>query len=151
MAVLRPSLDDCQRLHPALNDGELRVAGALARLDDGWTVYVQPRLGLDVPDFVAMHDTHGVCIVEVKDWSVRGYRQCDDGTIQYRTGDGTWHDSTEKPRYQAFRYRSAIYDQFFALPEDGDGATNAVRSVVIFPHVVGLPSPSPERACPVSG
>lgn len=133
MAVLRPSLDQCERLDPPLNDGEMRVAAALSTLDDDWTVYVQPRLGMDVPDFVAVHDTHGVCIVEVKDWSPRLYQQCDDGRIQFRS-DGIWCDSDEKPRYQAFRYRSAIYDQFFAMPEDGGDATNAVRSVVIFPQ-----------------
>ena len=106
----------------------------LSRLSDEWTVYVQPRLGQDVPDFVAVHDTLGVCAIEVKDWSYSGYRQADDGRIEYITGDGVWHASTQQPRYQAYRYRSTIYDHFFALPDDGSTPTNAVRAIVIFPN-----------------
>ncbi len=134
MAILRPSLDHCAHLQPPLNNGEHRVLEHLSRLSDEWTVYVQPRLGQDVPDFVAVHDTLGVCAVEVKDWSYGGYRQADDGTIEYITGDGVWHTSKEQPRYQAYRYRSTIYDHFFALPDDGSGPTQAVRAIVVFPN-----------------
>ncbi len=135
MAQLRPSLELLDRLDPALNDGELRVAYELVRqLDDEWTVYVQPRLGQDTPDFVAVHDTFGVCAIEVKDWAYGGYRQSDSGVIEYVTGDGVWHESTEKPRYQAYRYRSTIFENFFALPEDGSKPTNAVRSILIVPQ-----------------
>jgi Nuclease-related domain/AAA domain len=133
MAVLRPSLEDCSQLVTPLNDGERRVAEALDRLDDGWTVYVQPRLGLDVPDFVAVHDRHGVCIIEVKDWAPRRYRSGTSAVIEFSRGDGTWQVTAEKPRYQAYRYRTAIHDQFFALPDDDPDPPQAVRSVVILP------------------
>ncbi len=142
MASIRPSLDLLDRLEPALNDGELRVVHELARqLDDDWTVYVQPRLGQDTPDFVAVHDAFGVCAIEVKDWSYSGYRQTDTGVIEYVTGDGVWHVTTEKPRYQAHRYRSTIFEHFFALPEDGSKPTNAVRSILVMPQY------STEHAC----
>lgn len=68
MAVLRPSLEECDRLVTPLDNGERRVAEKHAELDDDWTVYIQPRLALDVPDFVAVHPRLGVCAMEVKDW-----------------------------------------------------------------------------------
>lgn len=134
VAILRPSLEHCAHLQPPLNDGEHRVLEHLSRLSDEWTIYVQPRLGQDVPDFVAVHDTLGVCAVEVKDWAYGPYEQSDDGTISYVTGDGVRHATREKPRYQAYRYRSTIYEQFFAFPDDGSRPTNAVRSVLVLPN-----------------
>jgi hypothetical protein len=134
VAVFRPSLDECELLAQPLNDGERRVAEQLERLDDDWTVYVQPRLAQDMPDFVAVHERHGVCAIEVKSWSRGKYRQLDSGVIQYVDGSGVWHDTKAQPRYQAYRYRSTIYDQFFALPEDTATISQTVRSAVVFPN-----------------
>ena len=134
MAVLRPALDECDRLVTPLNKGERRVAALLSRLDAEWTVYVQPRIGQDVPDFVAVHDRYGICAIEVKDWSYGKYRQLPNGRIQYVEGDGVWHDCKELPRYQAYRYRSTIFDQFFALPEDGSDPTQTVRAALVLPN-----------------
>ena len=60
-------------MQPPLNAGEYRVLEHLSRLSAEWTIYVQPRLGQDVPDFVAVHDTLGVCAIEVKDWAYNKY------------------------------------------------------------------------------
>lgn len=133
MAVLRPPLEDLSQLVEPLNAGERRVADALAQLDDEWTVYLQPRIAQDVPDAVAVHARFGVCAIEVKDWNRSGYRQADDGSIEYRTAAG-WQQSPEQPRYQAFRYRSTIFDQFFALPSDGGTPNEGVRAAVILPQ-----------------
>jgi Nuclease-related domain/AAA domain len=133
MATLRPPLDELDRLAEPLNDGELRVARKLAELDDSWTVYVQPRLAQDIPDFVALHPRHGACAIEVKDWSVGGYRQADDGSIECMTG-GAWQRTAEQPRYQAFRYRSTIYEHFFALPDDAERPTQVIRAVLVLPQ-----------------
>lgn len=133
MAVLRPVLADLGRLATPLNGAELRVAEKLAELDDEWTVYVQPRLELDVPDFVAVHARHGVCAIEVKGWRYDNYRQNDDGSFDCRQG-GVWMPTKELPRYQAYRYRSTIFDHFFALPDDPDQPTQAVRAVLILPE-----------------
>ena len=139
MAVLRPSLDELDDLAEPLNDGALRVAHALACLDDAWTVYVQPRLALDVPDFVVVHARHGVCAIEVKDWSSgTRYRQNERGAIEYRGRDGAWRCSAETPRYQAFRYRQVIFEQFFALPEHDTASSPVVRAALILPrHTTG--------------
>ena len=133
MATLRPPLRELQHLAIPLNDGELRVAHKLAELDDSWTVYVQPRLAQDVPDFVAVHDRYGVCAVEVKDWSPGAYRQVDTGAIECMQ-EGSWRQTTEQPRYQAFRYRSTIYEHFFALPDDAEAPTQVVRAVLLLPQ-----------------
>lgn len=133
MARMRPPLDELDRIAVPLNDGEMRVAQKLAELDDSWTVYVQPRLAQDIPDFVAIHPRHGVCAIEVKDWAVGGYRQADDGSIECMTG-GAWQRTAEQPRYQAFRYRSTIYEHFFALPDDAERPTLAIRAVLVLPQ-----------------
>ena len=134
MAVFRPRLEVCDALATPLNDGERHVADRLRSLDDEWTVYVQPRIAQDVPDFVAVHDRYGVCAIEVKDWSRGRYRQTDGGVIEYTNRAGGWFTTKEKPRYQAYRYRATIFDQFFALPEDGDAPTAAVRAIVVLPN-----------------
>ena len=127
MAILHPPLEALSQLVSPLNGGELRVARALAeQLDDSWTIYIQPRLELDVPDFVAVHDLHGVCAIEVKDWSYGKYRVAATGAIQYRSGHG-WAESGQNPRYQAYRYRSTVFEQFFALPGDSGCVLPAVR------------------------
>lgn len=131
MAVFKPSLDQLGQFLEPLNDGEHRIARELARqLDDGWTIYVQPRLSMDVPDFVAVHDHYGVCAIEVKDWAYDRYRIGVNGMVQRRTSTG-WIPTEQHPRYQAYRYRSTIFEQFFALPEDGKAITPAVRSIVL--------------------
>jgi hypothetical protein len=117
-----------------MNAGERHVAEELRVLDDEWTIYVQPRIAQDIPDFVAVHDRHGVCAVEVKDWSRGQYRHTDGGVIEYTNHTGAWFTTKEKPRYQAYRYRSTIFDQFFALPEDGAEPTSQVRAVVVLPN-----------------
>ena len=134
MAVFRPALDQLGQLVTPLNPGELDVAGALAELDDDWTISIQPRLGHDVPDFVAVHDRYGVCAIEVKDWRPGIYRQRDDGAIEFRSGVDGWERSQEHPRYQAHRYRTTIFDQFFAMPDDTSEPTEIVRSVVVLPQ-----------------
>lgn len=134
MAVFKPSLCDLGQLVTPMNAGELCVARALSSLDDGWTIYVQPRIAHDIPDFVAVHDQYGVCAIEVKNWANAGYRQTDDGAIEYSSCDSGWSRSAEMPRYQAYRYRSTIFDQFFALPSDNQRPTEAVRAVVVLPR-----------------
>jgi hypothetical protein len=134
VAIFKPALADLEQLLTPLNDGERAVADALARLDDSWTIYVQPRLGQDMPDFVAFHDRFGVCAIEVKDWARGGYRQNDDGVIEYCCGEVGWKRSAEQPRYQAYRYRTTIYDQFFASPDDGSKPTEVIRAAVVLPR-----------------
>ena len=138
MAIFKPSLCDVGQLVTPLNRGEQCVTLALSSLDDGWTIYVQPRIAHDIPDFIAVHDQYGVCAIEVKNWARAGYRQTDDGAIEYGSCESGWSRSTEMPRYQAYRYRSTIFDQFFALPGDNSKPTEAVRAVVVLPQYANV-------------
>lgn len=133
MATMRPPLHELDRLVVPLNDGERRVAERLNELDDEWTIYVQPRLTHDVPDFIAVHDRFGVCAIEVKHWSTGAYRAADRGGVECRSG-GAWQAIDEAPRFQAHRYRQTIYEQFFAHPQDGEYPTAAVRALLVLPE-----------------
>jgi hypothetical protein len=133
VADMRPSLGGLDLLPTSLDDGERQVAEALAGLDDGWTVYVKPRLGLDVTDFVAAHERHGVCVIAVRDWPRGDYRQLDDGLLEHRR-EGEWYPSPDRPRYQIGRAAGALYDAHFALPDDPADAAEAVRAAVILPR-----------------
>ena len=134
MAQLRPSLDNLEQLLEPLDEGELWVAQNLDMLDDSWTVYIRPRIGHDVPDFVAVHELYGICTIEVKSWQPGSYRMNGEGFVEVSDGDGEWRRSPEQPRYRAARYRFTTYDQFFAVPSDGPDPTEVVRSVVVLPY-----------------
>lgn len=160
MASVRPSLLDLSQLVEPLDAAELAVARALATLDDGWTVYIRPRIGLDVPSFLAVHDLNGLCTIEVADWRPGTHRQAGGGAIEYRDNFGAWHLAADEPRFRAGRTRAMLYDQFFALPADGGEPTEAVRAAVVLPHFTDAqarellqhPDPDdPERAVALWG
>ena len=88
MAHVFPDWSDLGCLPTPLNIGERQVLDCLASLDDAWIIYVQPRLGLDQPDFITAHPTFGVCAVEVKDWAPAAYRQDGGGHIEMRRQGG---------------------------------------------------------------
>ena len=132
MAQVYPNRDELACLPTPLNVGEQQVLDCLCALDDEWIVYVQPRLGLDQPDFITVHPVFGVCAVEVKDWSSGCYRQAGDGRIEIRDHDA-WAPTDEAPRYQAHRYRGAIHERLIALTDDAPAFTQ-IRGVVVMPR-----------------
>jgi hypothetical protein len=129
VAVLIPSLAETSQLVEPLNDGELRVAEQLDKLGDDWTVFIQPRLTMDLPDFVAVHSDYGVCAIEVKDWSPGKYRNS-NGVVQ-RLHRSQWVDLDEHPKLQPYRYQSTIFEHHFAFPDDGETIVPCVRSLLI--------------------
>lgn len=129
MAQFVPTIPECVARDGWLNAGEIRVAEALASLDDDWTVYVQPRLGMDIPDFVALHDRYGVCAIEVKDWAFGKFRNV-NGVVEYRRG-GVWNSVKQHPRLQVHRYQSSIFESCFAQPDHGRLIPPSVRSMVV--------------------
>ena len=134
MAVLHPSLEELDRLATPLEASAREVARALARLDEGWTIYVRPSIGLDVPDFVAVHDRFGVCIVEVVGWSPGSARTTHDGSVERVANDGRW-TRVAHPRAIAHHHRTVVYDQHFARPGDPGEPTPDVRAVVVAPDL----------------
>ncbi|MGB3737360.1 MAG: hypothetical protein WA964_20570 [Ilumatobacter sp.] len=109
------------------------VSLALSCLDSTWTVFAAPRIGLDQPDFLAIHDRFGVCVIDVLDWTPETTCVLEDGRIGRLGSDNTWRALAVDPRVRAARSRSAIFDQFWALPDHGGSPTAAVRSVIALP------------------
>lgn len=128
MALFRPLLQHFDQLTTPLDESESAAAQALAGLDDGWTVYVHPKVALDRPSFIAVHDLLGVCIIEVRDWA-----------------PGAARPPHDDPRFDAARTRAVVFDQFFALPSDGTETTEAVRAAVVLPRC------TPEQATQLIG
>ena len=112
LATFQPSLDHLDELLVPLDDSGLRVADQLSVLDDEWTVYTRPQLGQDVPDFVLVHDRHGVIVVDVF------------------SGQPNIVDV-------ARRHRSTVVDQFFALPGRDRDPGASVRSAIVTPDLSG--------------
>ena len=131
--VLRPPPDRLGELLEPLTPAEMRVFEALTRMEPGWTVFTKPRIGLDDPDFLAIHDRYGVCAIEVVDWTPETTRCTTDGRIETRSPDGSWRPVGAEPRFRAGRHRSSIFDQFYALPEHGGSPSSTIRSVVVLP------------------
>jgi hypothetical protein len=134
---LRPSLQQLEQLVKPLTSSERRVAEALNGLDSSWTVFVQPRVGLDRLDFLAISDTCGVCVLKVVDWEPGSARRNDNDEIETLTENGLWTANVD-PRFSASRSRLLVFDQFYAMPEDGGPPTAAVRAVVIMPNLTAF-------------
>ncbi len=116
MATFQPSVEHfAELLHP-LDDDAAATAAALATLDDEWTVYTRPRIGQEVPDFVALHPHFGVVTVQVAGWTP-GEASINDGLVT-----------------AARRNRVMLYEQFFAFPGDERDPSDAVRSVIVAPR-----------------
>jgi hypothetical protein len=128
LATFQPSFDHLDELIHPLDHGALGVARSFALLDDEWTVHSRPLVGQDVPDFVLVHDRHGVVVVDV--W----------------TGSDTVVGV-------ARRHRNTIVNEFFSLPGDGRDPGPAVRVAVAVPDrstaeanvLLSVPAASPDR------
>lgn len=108
MATFLPSLDHLDDLRDRVPDELVAVARGLAVLDDGWTVYLRPQLGLETADLLLVHDQRGVIVVAVD----RG-------------------DHRERLVPTAARLRGTVYEQFYSLPGAAREPGTAVRAVVV--------------------
>jgi hypothetical protein len=137
LAIFRPSIEHLDELLDPLGEAQMAVLDALSALDDDWTVYVRPKVGQDIPDFVMVHDVRGALTVDVVAWRPSDHRRTDSGDIEMLDPDGTWRPSPEQPLAVARRHRSTVYEQFFAFPGDRREPGGAVRSVVLLPWCTG--------------
>jgi hypothetical protein len=133
MARVFPALDELVHLNVPLNEGEQQVLDLLCGLGEGWLIYVQPRLGLDQPDFVVVHADFGVTAVEVKDWGHGCYRQDADGFIETLTPNDGWVRTRHNPKFQAARYLDALWSRFFT-DVNASPRRAVVRAVVVLPR-----------------
>lgn len=129
MAQVFPAADRLRQLQPPLTTGELQVLDALHQLDDHWRVYVQPRLGLDIADFVIAHPEHGVVVLEIRDWRPGSFRVGPTGAIELRVRGG-WEAVQDAPRFIAQRMATHLLNHCFADPND-QHRDPAVRAVVL--------------------
>ncbi len=117
MARVHPDMEQLRHLPVPLLPGELQVLDTLRALGDGWSIYVQPRLGLDQPDFVVVHPEHGVSVIEVRDWRPGLYRRSPAGAIEIRAAGG-WERTDDVPRYVVHRTAILLQERFFADTND---------------------------------
>jgi len=142
MAQIFPTISEPGHDPNELTVGDLEVLDALTTLDDSWTVYVQPLLGWDQPDFVVAHPDYGVCAIEVEDWAVGSRRRAGDGRIEARSAIG-WEPISGAPCTAAARYRTAILGLFHAEP----GLTEELHDRMIVRGIVVLASYTTADAC----
>jgi hypothetical protein len=88
---------------------------------------------MDQPDFVAVHPDYGACAIEVKDWAPDIYRPSPTGWVEVLTG-GHWQRIKDAPLVQAHRYRTTIFDGFFADTETESSHFRLVRAAVVLPR-----------------
>ena len=108
MATFQPTFDHLHELLHPLDADALDVAHDFTKLDDDWIVHTRPRVGQDVPDFVLVHDLHGVIVVDV------------------------WTGSDDILAV-ARRHRTNLVDQSYSLPGDGRDPGVSVRAAVVVP------------------
>ena len=139
MATVFPRGVAPNQFRPPLNDGEIKIFDHLSGWEDEWTIYVQPNLGTSKPDFVALNDSVGVIIIEVKDWTPNLYRRNTKSqskyTIEVYSAD-EWHRTGHDPLRQISNYKRDIFDYFFASTESPQKEDQFIKAALIFPQFI---------------
>lgn len=129
-----PALDELEALPTPLNNGEAATLQAIRRLGPDWHVFVQPRLAMAQPDFVAVHPVQGVWVIEVKDWSPGKYRASGvAGGPWIEVDDGHGWVSRPSPRKQVVAYEATFRERFFADSSDASAA-RALNVLLVLPR-----------------
>jgi hypothetical protein len=120
----------------SLTSGEKRVANKIKNLynsiDRVCYLYAQPRLKHLEPDFILIDPLKGICIIEVKDWSIN-YIETIDRTDVYTTGG-----KRDNPVFWTNKYFNLAKGLFERDPRllDEDGHLNFnLYSKVIFTNI----------------
>ena len=134
-----PSLDEQSRFSTPLNSGELMIRDLLEKnLDDMWEVFVQPHLLNQQPDFLLVSPTHGVTVIEVKDWRPDGHRSESPGSLEVLTAAGEWVYTSQDPIQQVSQYKQGIANRFLVPPgasaEDQKSIFGGINAVVVLPR-----------------
>lgn len=116
-------------------DGEIILLAFLEKeLDEAWTVYAQPFLNGDEPDFVALNPKAGIIVFEVKDY-IEGAYVAEGRKWMVKDGGKTHYISS--PVDQIGRYKNNIISLY--CPEigemvDEDKNTFATIRLVLYFH-----------------
>lgn len=85
MAILIPSYSSCTS---RMTSGERRLAQRLeAKLDDEYLVWYDVPVGFKClhPDFILLHPSRGLFVLEVKDWKLETIASVNPDTFEIRT------------------------------------------------------------------
>lgn len=134
-----PTVVEHQDRNTARTAGEQHLLDTLRDAPlDGWTVYEQPHLNGDRPDFVLVHPERGVIVIEVKDYNLASGRYAwRNNAFCVLGNDGHWH-AKRSPADQVRAVRDNILQlysrQFLAMEEVHKEVTWAVVETVVYFH-----------------
>jgi hypothetical protein len=100
----------------------------------GWTIYEQPHLNGDRPDFVLCHPEKGIVIIEVKDWRLNSQHYKSPGLVL--GNDGNWYN--KNPQKQVKKYKDNLLQfiskQYLSMEERYNSNSYAMIETVIYFH-----------------
>ena len=130
-----PPRDAIDSLPTKLGPGEMATLNALTDLTAEWTIFVQPRVVMAQPDFVALHPDKGVWILEVKDWNPGYYRRAGQrGGRSVEMFNGELWVGIQSPRIKVAAYQEIFQERFFSASQGHSGIRNSVRALLVLPQ-----------------
>jgi hypothetical protein len=130
-----PAEEDLAALPTPLNVGERATLEALKLLGPDWIIFVQPRVALAQPDFVALHPEKGLWIIEVKDWNPEYYRQVGNVGGRYlEVFSGDDWISRQSPRLRVAAYQQIFQERFFSDSKLRSSPSHSVRGMLVLPQ-----------------
>lgn len=106
MATLIPSLNSCL---PRMTNGEKRLAERLERkLEEDYLLWYDVAVSTRQlhPDFIILHPSRGLFILEVKDWKLENIQRVNQATVELLTPEGI--KELKNPLAQARNYALAV-------------------------------------------
>ena len=130
-----PTLEEIALLPTKLRPGEKATLDALTSLSADWTVFVQPRVAMAQPDFVAVHPAKGLWILEVKDWNPAFYRPVGQAGGQHvEVFNGELWVGLQSPRIKAAAYQEIFQERFFSDRGVNLVSLRSVRVLLVLPQ-----------------
>ena len=119
--------------------GERKLFKLLKQLPETCLAYYELMVGQKDrrPDFVVIDIEHGVTIIEVKDWSVKGIKKAGPKNFQIRSSHG-FVRTAKNPERKAQLYLMDIREQMSTrddLCDEKERLAIDVRYFVAFPHI----------------
>jgi hypothetical protein len=128
-------LDAIGSLPTKLGPGERAALAALTDLSAEWTIFIQPRVAMAQPDFVALHPDKGLWILEVKDWNPDYYRSVGQrGGRHVEVFNGELWVGLQSPRVKIAAYQEIFQERFFSGREGGLSTRSGVRVLLVVPQ-----------------
>ncbi len=128
MANIIPSIEEIKKLKQKPTMGENSLLSFLTNLNNDYFVYFQPFLNGSLPDFVILHKTKGILIIEVKDWELD----------RYKIENKDWYvnqSKTKSPLKQVQDYKDQIFSFIDGFVEESIHQSHKygyVQTVVYF-------------------